>query len=160
MAMKFIKTLYATGRPSEYFAPYAEFPLKEALPVGTLVALEDGNLVRADKTKVPVGVVHLADTVSIRDKQYLDGERETVTLKAGTPIPLYKHFLMSGADVKGTLTIGAPVYLDGEGASAELTCNKPQAGFVVGSVERVTDKLVRFDLSLAGILKLTAQKID
>ena len=40
-----------------------------------------------------------------------------------------------------------PVYLGESG----LTCTKPEAGFLVGTVERITDKLVRFNLDLVHI---------
>ena len=160
--MKHIKTILGTGRPAEYFSNNISLPLKEALPLGTLVALDEATntLIRADKTHLPIGVVHLTDVIGIRDKQYLDGERDTQTLKAGSHVPLYKQFLITGLDVKGTLKIGAPVYLGGEEQTAELTCTKPAEGFFVGTVERIIDKMVRFDLALSGVLKVAESKID
>ena len=57
---------------------------------------------------------------------------------------------MSGALAEGELTskqIGDPVYLGASG----LTTTKPATGFLVGQIERITDGLVRFDLTLTHI---------
>ena len=162
MAVKFLTTIYGEGRPAEYLANYAGFPLKEELPLGTLVAMDDDNvsLVQADEDKVPVGVVNKLDVIGMHDSLYLSGERDEMKAPIGTHIELHKHFLVSGLKVEGTLKIGAPVYLTGKKGNAKLTVTKPETGFCVGVVERVTDSLVRFDLTFAGILKLTTSKID
>ncbi len=162
MAVKFITTIYGAGRPSEYTESYAELPLKDELELGTLVAVDDDglSLIKADEDNIPVGVVEKVDVIGIHDSLYLSGERDTMKASAGSFCPLHKQFLMSGLEVEGTLKIGAPVYLTGKTASAKLTVTKPETGFCVGVVERVTDSLVRFDLTLAGALKLTTNKID
>lgn len=162
MAVKFLTTIYGEGRPAEYFANYAGFPLKEELPLGTLVAMDDDNvsLVKADEDKVPVGIVNKLDVIGMHDALYLSGERDEMKAPIGTHIELHKHFLVSGLKVEGTLKIGSPVYLTGKKGNAKLTVTKPETGFCVGVVERVTDSLVRFDLAFAGILKLTTSKID
>lgn len=153
--MKFISKVYATGRPAEYFANYADFVLGEDLPIGTLVAIkEDGTLEKADESKVPVGVVFVGNTIEMHDKTYLTGERDAIKVKKGTSVPLYKQFIVSGLDIKGTLKIGATVYLKGNADTVELTTEKPTKGFPVGVVERVTDKLVRFDLTFANALSI------
>lgn len=162
MAVKYLTTIYGTGRPAQYSASYAELTLKEELDLGTLVAVDnDGvSLIKADEDNIPVGVVHEVGVIGVHDSLYLTGERDAMKAGVGTHIPLYKQFLISGLEIEGTLKIGAPVYLTGKKEAAKLTVNKPVTGFVVGTVERVTDKLVRFDLTLAGALKLTTSKID
>lgn len=160
MAMKFVTTILGTGRPAEYSASYVELPLKEDLPFGTLVAVDSTGtqLERADQGKIPVGVAINKNVKGILEAYEFEGSRDNKVVKTGTYIPLYKQFLISGLDVTGELAIGAPVYLTKTGNSAELTVTKPTDGFVVGSVERVTDKLVRFDLTVAGALKLATSK--
>lgn len=159
---KFLTTIYGTGRPAEYSASYAELTLKEELALGTLVAVDDDgvSLIQADEDNVPVGVVHLVGVIGVHDSLYTSGERDNVKAKVGSHIPLYKQFLISGLEVEGTLKIGAPVYLTGKKEAAKLTTDKPTTGFCVGTVERVTDKLVRFDLTHAGALKVAESKID
>lgn len=153
---KFLTTIYGTGRPAQYCASYAELTLKEELDLGTLVAVdEDGvSLIKADEDNIPVGVVHEIETIGVHDSLYTTGERDAMKAKVGTHVPLYKQFLISGLTIDGTLKIGAPVYLTGKKNNAKLTVTKPTTGFVVGVVERVTDKLVRFDLTFAGASKL------
>lgn len=162
MAVKFLTTIYGEGRPAEYFANYAGFPLKEELPLGTLVAMDtdDKSLVKADENKVPVGIVNKLGVIGMHDSLYLSGERDEMKAPIGTHIELHKHFLVSGLEVEGTLKIGSPVYLTGTAGNIKLTVDKPTTGFCVGVVERVTDSLIRFDLALAGVLKVATSKID
>lgn len=150
---KFLKTVYGANRASEYFAPWANLITKTDLKLGDLVGIDtDGKLIKANQTVPPVGVVTWDNVMDIDKGFVFSGERdEEAKLKAGSALDLYKQFLVSGCEVEGDLKIGAPVYLTGEANSEKLTVNKPATGYLVGVVERVTDKLVRFDLTLAVI---------
>lgn len=149
----FLKTVLGANRASEYFAPYANLITKVDLKIGDLVAIDtDGQLIKANETNAPVGVVTNDDVTDINSGYIFTGEKDsTAKLKKGSSLDLYKHFLIMGCEVEGTLKIGAPVYLAGASGSEKLTVTKPTTGYVVGTVERVTDKLVRFDLNLVAL---------
>lgn len=151
MAEKFIKKVYGCARPAEFYASWANLETKVDLEVGDLVAIDtDGKLIKATDSKRPVGIVTESDTKKWGEAYEFTGERDVMKLSKGTRVSLYKHFLMSGALAEGELTskqIGDPVYLGASG----LTTTKPAAGFLVGQIERLTDGLVRFDLTLTHI---------
>lgn len=148
---KFLKTVYGANRASEYFAPWANLITKTDLKLGDLVGIDsDGKLIKANQTVQPVGVVTCDNVMDINKGFVYTGERDEIAkLKAGSSMDLYKQFLISGCEVEGDLKIGAPVYLTGEANSEKLTVEKPSTGYLVGVIERVTDKLVRFDLTLS-----------
>lgn len=149
--MTFVKTVYGTARPEEFCASWANLETKEELAVGDLVAVDNATnkLIKATHEHKPVGVVVRSSVRGFGEAFEFTGERDKNKLKAGERVSLYKHFLVSGVEAEGIDEghIGDTVYLGDSG----LTLTKPSQGFIVGAVERVTDKLVRFNLELANI---------
>ena len=145
------------GKPSEYFSSFANFPLKEDLPMGTLVALDHAtqSLEKADQTKRPVGVVFF-DTVTAENLYKMTGDMDlTSVCKKGERVELFKHFLLSNVVIKeewDNVRIGDEIYLEGTAHTIKLTKTKPATGWKVGTVERIGDRLIRFDL--ANVIKI------
>ena len=145
------------GKPSEYFSSFANFPLKEDMIMGTLVALEHSTqkLIKADQTNRPVGVVYF-DTVTAENLYKMTGEMDLSSVcKAGERVELFKHFLIANVTLKESwdnARIGDEIYLEGTAGSIKLTKTKPATGWKVGTVERIGDRLVRFDL--ANVIKI------
>lgn len=150
MSEKYLKNVIGVKDPSGYFKSFANFVTKEEMKVGDLVALEDGELVKATHEKKPVGIVYTSSPKLWGEKFEFEGERDEAILRAGESISLVKQFIVLGAlsqEEVASAKIGDTVYLGESG----LTLTKPEDGFMVGMVERLMDGAVRFDLMLTNI---------
>ena len=168
MTVKHIVNVKGIGKPSELNSSFANFPLRDDLEIGTLVAIayqeEEGlspQLVAVNNREAqaqgdvsantPVGVVFLTDVVK-ENRRGLTGKLDaTQKLKAGTRLDLYKKFVISGFKLDGvewtTAKVGQPVYLSLVARDTlKYTINKPARGWKIGRIERIEDRTVRFDL--------------
>lgn len=150
--MKFIKKVYGCDRPQEYIKNWANFETKVELEVGDLVALDtDGKLIKATHENRPIGVATMTTPKMWGEAYQFTGERDANKLAVGSNVHCYRYFLVSGVELQPSewtsVKIGDPIYLGDSG----LTKTKPESGFIVGTVERVGDQMVRFNLDLTVI---------
>ena len=168
MTVKHIVNVKGIGKPSELNSSFANFPLRDALEIGTLVAIaypeEEGEtpqIIAVSNREVqevsdfsantPVGVVYNTD-VDKENRRKLTGELDkTHKLKAGSRLDLYKKFVISGFNLDGvewtTAKVGQPVYLSlVTRENIKYTTKKPARGWKIGRIERIEDRTVRFDL--------------
>lgn len=148
--MEFLAKTFGTARPEEFYASWVNLETKVDLHAGDLVAIDtDYKLIKATHEHRPVGVVNITTPKGFGEAYQFTGARDNNVLKAGSRVSIYKYFLLTGTNVEGieNAKMNDPVYLGEEG----LTCTKPSAGFLVGTVERITDKLVRFNLDLVHV---------
>ena len=153
MATTYLLNVRGIGKPGELSSAFANYPLKQDMKIGTLVALDSTNqLVPIDHTtnKVPLGVVYLSD-IAQENMFSLTGTLDAKDVcRKGYRLDLFKEFLIAGFELKetewDTAKVGQPVYASFDEHAVKYTTKKPTNGWLVGRIVRVYDKLVKFDL--------------
>ena len=154
MATTYLLNVRGIGKPGELSSAFANYPLKQDMKIGTLVALEDATkqLVPIDHTTntVPLGVVYLSDIAQENMFSLTGTLDEKDKCRKGYRLDLFKEFLVAGFELKDqdwdTIKIGDPVYISFDEHAVKYTKTKPTDGWRVGRVVRKHDKLVKFDL--------------
>lgn len=152
--MKFVKTVYGCNRPQEYIKNWTNFETKVALKVGDLFAVDDdGKAIKAGKGKRPIGVVTESTTKKFGEGYQFTGERDENVLDVGSNVHSYRHFLVTGVELQegewDSAKIGDAVYFGDNGFST----TEAEDTYLVGTIERKMDKMVRFNLDLTIVRK-------